>query len=450
MESPKKISLSPSQETVTVVLLRLVGVACQAFIVALVANSLTVSDMGYFSAVYVFWGLVRMLGAIGLDQVALREIAFARARNDAALAGALTWHSNIITARLGLGIALATGAILFVLAGENRISLTVLEFVAIVLAVPAYALLTMLAAAVRGYDRNIASQGVESICLHLVTLVILLIHWSLADLTLGAVLCWQAACAWGATAAYWQILRPSLGGNFGIIPRNLKSRIWRESLEAWQALLLIGLGTRVPTYICFTLLGPAATAILEIAIRFGTLPTIFTSAVSTTFAPTMAKQYANKEWAALGTTLAVSSWLAFVPSACTLLGAALLGPWLLDVFFPPDYQLAYLPLLMVIASSTVNGGFGMSSTVLFMTGHQRVVRIYSLLQLVAVLALGCGLGPLFGVNGVAFAVLVGFIVMDVGLAMRVKPLLHVTGILRPDGLGNLVRTLRGERLAPMA
>src|SRR5690606_39147850 len=182
--------------------------------------------MGYFSAVYVFWGLVRMLGAVGLDQVALREIAFARAKSDAALAGALTWYSNILTARVGLGIALAAGAILLVLGGASRISVTALEFVSIVLAVPAFALVTMLAAAVRGYDRNIASQGVESVCLHLVTLVILLIHYSLAELTLGTVLGWQAVCAWGTAAAYGHILRRFTGRHLGIIPCNLKSRIW--------------------------------------------------------------------------------------------------------------------------------------------------------------------------------------------------------------------------------
>jgi O-antigen/teichoic acid export membrane protein len=444
------MALSPSQAAISVVLLRLAGVACQALMIGLLANCLSVVEMGKFSAVYVFWGLVRMLGPMGLDQVALREISFARARGDDELAGGLTRYANLLTGGVNLGVAVLSAAILFVLADWAYIELDPLEVLSIALAVPAFALVSVLSSAVRSYDRNIASQGMESIGLHLLTVVILLLHWWLAQLSLGAVLAWQTVTAWATAGAYAALLHHAVGGRVGPVSSDFARRLWREGLEVFQALVLIGLASRAPTYICMSMFGPAATAILEIAIRFGTLPAIFTTAVSTTFAPTMAARYAKGDRAGLGDTLAVASWLSFVPSAFIMLGAIVLGSWLLGAFLPPIYQLSYVPLLLVVASTTVNGAYGMSSIVLFATGYQQVVRVYSVLQLVTVVVAGYGLGYAFGVSGVAFAILLGFIMFDVGLALEVKPHLGVTGILRSDGLAQLLRSIRGQPLSTSA
>jgi O-antigen/teichoic acid export membrane protein len=431
-----------------VVGLRVLGVFCQALIFALLANMLSVADMGTFSAAYVFWGLVRMLGPLGLDQIGMREITRARTSGEQARAAAISGYATEVAAVAGLAIGL--GSIVFLVATGASAHLSPAALFLIAAAAPAYSLAGVLSAALRYYDRNVASQAIESVGLHLLTLALLMAQWLLFGLSLDTVLLWQAVAGYGVAIVYAIMLRQAHGPDVSRLSAEARWQLRRESFEAWQALVLIGLAARAPTFISLTLLGPAATAILEIALRFGTLPTIITTGVSTTFAPVMASLHARNDRAALSDTLAVSSWLAFVPSACTLLGAVVLGPWLLGTFFPPVYQLAYLPLLMVIAATTVNAGFGMSSIVLFMTGQQRVVRVYSLLQLVAVLVLGCGLGYQFGVDGIACTVLIGFIVFDVGLALQVRPRLRVTGILRPNGLASLVRTLRGEPLAATA
>jgi O-antigen/teichoic acid export membrane protein len=164
--------------------------------------------------------------------------------------------------------------------------------------------------------------------------------------------------------------------------------------------------------------------------------------VSTTFSPLMAGLHARGDRTGLSRVLAVSSWLAFAPAALTLLGAAVLGRFLLATFFPAAYGEAFIPLLLVVAATTVNGGFGLSSTMFLMTGHQRIVRIYSGLQLIAVTIAGGLLALVWGVVGIALAILVGAIIIDVGLSSRVRPLLDVGGPLKPSGLADLLRSLR--------
>lgn len=434
--------MSPSQSSIAVVLLRVGGVACQAIMFALLANVLDTPAMGIFSSVYVFWGLVRMLGPAGLDQIAMREISYARARHDNPLSAAIGAHAIkavvAVTAVLGVATAVAVG----MLAGRGVASISPANALVIALAVPAFGLVGLLTAMVRAYDRNIASQAIETIGIQILATVLLGAQWFSGTVTLGSALLIQAVGAWLTVAVCSAALRGLVSLRCKPLAAELKHRMRSECLELWQALIMIGLAARAPTFISLSLLGPAATAVLEIAMRFGTLPTIFTAAVSTTYGPALAREHARNDKLALGESLATASWLAFLPSAATMIMTIALGPWLLAQFFPPAYSQAYIPLLLIVAATTVNGTFGMSSTLLMMTGHQRIVRLYSLLQLGSVVLVSCAGGLLFGIYGVAAAVLVGFVVFDVGLALRIKPLLGIVGILRPSGIAALGRGLK--------
>lgn len=434
--------MSPSQSSIAVVLLRVAGVGCQAIMFALLANVLPPAGLGIFSGVYVFWGLVRMLGPIGLDQIAMREISCARANSDSALAAAVAAHACRVAAVTTSLLAVVTFCVLQRLVWKGGVSLATWELLTIALAVPAFGFAGLLTAIVRACDRNIASQGIKSVGLQVLTVVFLGAHWAIGKVTLVSALLTQATCAWITVAVCAFMLRDFMAARASSIGADLKERLRRECIELSQALVLIGLAARAPTFISLSLLGPAATAVLEIALRFGTLPTIFTAAVSTTFGPTLAQQHARNDKAGLANSLATASWLSFLPSAATLIGTIVLGPWLLATFFPPVYANAYVPLLLIVASTTINGTFGMSSTVLMMTGNARVVRLYSVVQFVVVVVLSTLLALTIGIEGPALAILAGFIAFDAGLATRIKPLLGIRGILHPSGLADLGRGLK--------
>ena len=431
------MTFSDSQASIIVLFFRVAGVVGQAATIILLANHLDLADMGIFSAVYVFWGLVRMLGPLGLDQLALREVAHARANNRQGSARAVYEHTCRLVTGAGIGIAVITFAILISLRAWSSHALSLLDATLIASAVPPFCLMGIQAAALRGYGRNITSQATESFGFQLLLVLCLLAQLSVAKLTITSALFWSTVCVWLTMVVYFGILRRCVAGDLEALTADVKRRIWKEGLEFWQALLLIGLSARAPTYISLLLLGPAQTAIMEIAIRFGTLPTIFTTAVTSTFTPTLAQLYAQNARKSLSKNLAVSSWLSFIPSACTLVGTTVLGSWLLEVFFPPAYQQAYIPLIVILLATTVNGAFGMSSLLLLVSGHQLLVRKYSALQLLLVALFGIAFGYQFGVVGLACAVLVGFVAFDVGLALQIKRTIQVTGFLQLNGLRTL-------------
>jgi O-antigen/teichoic acid export membrane protein len=441
------MTFSASHASIIVLFFRVAGVVCQAATITLLANYLDIAEMGIFSAVYVFWGLVRMLGPLGLDQLALREVVYARANNRHGLARAVYEHTCRLVTGAGIGIAVITLAILISLRPWSSHALSLLDATLIASAVPPFCLMGIQAAAMRGYGLNITSQATESFGLQLLTALCLLAQLSVAKLTITSALFWVTACVWLTVVVLFGILRRCVAGDLEALTADVKRSIWKEGLEFWQALLLIGLSSRAPTYISLVLLGPAQTAIMEIATRFGTLPSIFTTGVTTTFSPTLAQLYAQNDRKSLSKNLAVSSWLSFIPSACTLVGTTVLGSWLLEAFFPPAYQQAYVPLIVIVLATTVNGAFGMSSILLLMSGHHLVVQKYSAIRFLLVVLLGIAFGHQFGVVGLACAVLVGFVAFDVGLALQIKRTLHVTGILQFNGLRTLLTSFTGGALS---
>lgn len=439
------MKLSPSGASIIVVAFRIAGVACQAAAFFVLVNLLPARDIGIFSAIYVFWGLARMLGPLGADHIIMRDVAAANASENPALGRALTWFGVRVVLLVGMALSAVAALILWIVSWAAGSPFTGFENALIAGTAPAFALIGILAAALRGFGRNVFSQAVESLVLHLLALAFI-VTWSLSSgLSLEVALGCQATATWITVFIYLAALLRSASGPTEPIPHEVRRRVRTQSLEVWQALLLIGLADRAPNYISLILLGPVPTAILEVALRFGILPTIFTTGVSVTLSPIFAGLHVREEREAMGDTLAVGSWLAFVPSLCLLLTALVVGPLLLEIAFPPIYQEAFLPLVIIMLASAINAAYGLSSSVMLMTGHQRTVRAYSLLRLIGVIATGIAAGYWFGITGIAFSFLLGFVIFDIGLAQQVRPQLNVSGFLRLQGLALLFRTMRHAR-----
>lgn len=437
------MKLTSAQSSIVVVTLRIAGVICQAVAFVVLVNALPAREFGIFSVLYVFWGLVRMLGPFGLDNIILRDVAGARATGHAAHAVALSRRGLRAAGLGGLGLMLVTAPALALVNAAAAGGLSALEIVLVAGAVPAFTVMGVLAASLRGFDRNVISQGIESFGLHLVVLILFTACMAFGRLGLDAALACMAAAAIAAVLVYAAALLPLLAATPAA---PLTPQAWREvraqAFEVWQALLLIGLAGRAPNYISLMLLGPVPTALLEVAMRFGTLPTIFTTGVSVTFQPVFAGLHVRNEREAFSEALAVGSWLAFVPAACVLAATLLCGQWFLDLFFPALYRDAYIPLLVIVASCALNAAYGLSSPILLVTGCQRLVRTYSAFRLATVAGTGVVLGLWLGVTGIALSFLLGVVVFDLGLAKQIAPQLNVSGFLRPHGLQALFKTLK--------
>jgi len=409
---------SPSRVSTIVAIVRVAGVVGQALVFVYLANRLSIHDMGLFAGIYVYWSLVRMLGPLGFDQLSMREIAATNARGMKDGAQAICNFAARCVAVVNAGLFLLTAGSLYMLSFRNFYVLSPLEILAGAGGAPAYAIAGLMAGQLRGYERNISSQAIESIGLQLPMLAAIGILDICHSVILENALAAQAVVAW-VVAAIYCLVRIRCGIDIGAqlslpIRRVLSIHAW----QIWQALLVTSLAVRIPTYISLVLLGAAPTGIFDIATRLGTLPTIFATGVATTFSPVLAGRYATHNSREMGEALAISSWLSFVPAAGAVMVMALCGPWFLDHFFPSAYRQSYGPMLIICVSTATGAGFGMASTAYLMSGRQKLVLFYSAMYLAVVVIGGVLLGSLFDVLGLAGAVLLGTIVRDVGLSLR--------------------------------
>ena len=174
--------------------------------------------------------------------------------------------------------------------------------------------------------------------------------------------------------------------------------------------------------ISISLMGPAATAIMEIAGRFGRITDIVTSSIALTFSPHLARLDRVLDVDALHKILRHGAIIAAIPALGWLSFIWFAAPAVISWLLPPTYADAYVPTVLIAAAAAVNSICGLASTLLLMSGRESVVRRYSLGQLLAVCAGSLVLAPLWGVTGIAAAVMLGTLVRDGGMMLYVLTL----------------------------
>jgi O-antigen/teichoic acid export membrane protein len=424
-----------------VVVCRSFGVAFQAFTFAYLANRLPISDMGALSSIYAFWTLVRMLGPFGLDQIATRDIAAANARNDPTYANALSNFTSSLVTKISFLVSVVVAGGLLALHAHGGYQVSPVSIIAAACGVPAYAFMGLLSGQLCGFKRYVSSQLVDSFGLQIGSAALLVLIDFFWRLDLEYALVAQAFTASLVAVAYG-LVRMQCGFDFSArLLAEQRKEVCGHAFQIWQTLLVVGSAFRLPTYISLFILGPATTAVLETATRFGTLPTIFTASVQNTFSPHLSGSYAQADIKQLQELFTIASWFAFIPSMSFAIAFALVGRWFVAALFPPEYARAWAPLLLLAIASTVNAGVGLSSAVFLMTGRSTIVRRYAIFQIVACGVLGCVFAKLFGLLGISVAVLIGVIIRDVGLACRLSTELGICTPANASGFKQFVRAI---------
>lgn len=401
-------------------LVRIAGVLLQALAFVYLANLMPPAEVGRFAAIYTLWTVVRYLGPLGFDQLAMRDIAMARVKGNVMDAQALCNFSFLVTLPLSVAIAFVVFAGLTVLSAAHMYQYPAMGMVAAAVALPAYALIGLLSGQLRGFGRNVSVQALESVGIPGAFVLLLFLGAHLKVSGLGWALVAQAIGTIAVTVAYCA-LRWRAG--LALTAQLSRDRRWaaiKHATHMWLALAINTVALRVPTYICLVLLGPAQVALWEVANRFGTLPTLFTFGAAVTYSPVMAAAHSQGDHKTFQRALASGSWFAFLPTIGVLAALAAIGPILLARLFPLAYAAAYVPLLLICAAMAINAGFGLSGNAFLMSGHQRLVSAYSALQLAVVVLIGTFLTKLLGINGLAVSLVVAAIARDVGLALRLK------------------------------
>jgi O-antigen/teichoic acid export membrane protein len=425
-----------AQISVIVTGIRVLSILMQSAIMLYLANSLPIEDMGVYALCYAAVGLVRLLGPLGLDQVNMRTIAEHSGGQvlDPSLQRLLNSSYLLV---LGSSFCLATIFSVLALIGNFTAGLTQpnpLMFFILAWSIPAFALIGLFVFEIRAFGHQVSAQIPDSLLLQVFLGCGLLVSGLLSELDLAAALLWLTISAW-LVAIIYVLMRLKIGvlwsakASWGDVVVLLQ-----ESKDVLAAKAITVLSMRVPLFLSAPMLGTAGTAILDLAFRFGTLPSLTTTSVSVTFSPHFAALIGRNNTAQLSRALSLASLLATVPALLCFAIVAIAGPFLIETLLPPAYQNLYAPMLVVCAASTINATYGIASELLFMAQKSRIVSVFSTGRLVSVLALCPLLAEPFGIVGFAIAILIGTAARDVGMAIWTSRNLGTTfpplGIIR--------------------
>lgn len=393
-------------------IIRVIGISIQAGTILYLTHSLNINDMGYFSLVYSFLGIIRFLGPLGTDKLVMRQIS--KEKNVGYSIQASKISISSITLTFILSIIIST-IIFLLLKFSNYANFSIIEIWTIIFSIPAFSMTGVFIGQIRGYDYNISAQIPEAIGFHFLFAIQIFLFEFLALLNRQVVLISICIASWGVIFIY-AIIRYRIGVDWSCLPNKKEILgIMKGGIGIFQALALTALSTRVPIFLTTAIIGPTGTAIMDIAIRFGSLSSIFTTSVAATFSPVFASLSHNSNQKIRLKKLKLASTTASIPAILWLSIVALGGQYATLNILPNTYENSYIPIVFVCIAITINASFGISSNYLIMGGEEKLVQNFSLLQLIVLCISGYFLASYFNIAGIAAAMILGHIARDCGM-----------------------------------
>jgi O-antigen/teichoic acid export membrane protein len=386
--------------------IRVAGVLVQTILILYLAHALPVPEMGIFGAVYTMLGLLRFLGPLGSDQVVLRRAA---AEQDSSVSKSLSlviYSSFALT--IGVSAVVMAGCIAL-LSGSLRLT----SLVAVCLAVPPYAVMGAFISQIRGMGRNLSAQAPEALGVHVLFGLCVLAQRLIGDVTLASALWAQCIAGWGVVLVYTLLFRAFVTRRLVIPGRDDILRLAREGWGVFQALGVTALTVRAPVLLAAAFQGATGAAVMTIAVRFGSVATMTTTSVSATFSPHFAELSHRAEYAKLRKSLFLASLLAAIPAILWFGIVSIAAHTTMSSLLPHAYEKAASPMSWIALAYAFNASFGLSTTLMFMSGNASVVAV---LSIVGALSLGAVLflAPGAGLITIALALVVALLLRDGG------------------------------------
>ena len=399
--------------------IRAMVIASQVGVFALAARGLHIADVGIYAVVNAIWTMWRQLGPLGFDQLALRVVpAYLVAdREDLALAADRFARRVVQLVTLALAVVAMTGLLWFG-PGFFQDSATIVLLCA---GLPVHAVIGLLASQIRARDRLSASLIPEAAVVQPGLLVAALAMWWGDWFSLTALLSAQVGLACLSAVIYFLLHRGA-----AVKPAKLsaddKRQQMRIAAELFASMLVNGLKDRVATLAAAAAFGPAAAAVVEVAVRVALVPVQITWAVSITVVQAMSRAIAQRDRPQLERFIALASRLAFAPGAAFLAVVVVVGGPAIEMIFGRGFQAAYWPAVLFCAAAAINAKYTPASQLLLLSGGQRTVLAYTLAALATVLVgvlAGAVLAtaPTTNVIWVSAAVFVSAIVRDGGMRL---------------------------------
>ncbi len=413
--------------------MRMSGKAMAYVFALVVARTLGAEAWGRFSLAFVVVNLGAIVALLGLDTVAVRFVAEARAAGAGAEIGRIVRRMLAVVLPWSVVVAVGVWAVSPLVAdaifGKSHLAG---YFQRGAWAVPPFVVLTLCGQALRGLKRVGVSELLQQV---LRTAFPLAVLWALLTFGSGEVRVldafvigmWALAVVAGTTLAV--LVRRQPGGEAET------SRSTGELLRTSFPLLLAGslvfLKGWIDTIMVGAFLDEAAVGVYDIAFKLGALIIIPLGAVNSIAAPKFAELCGTRDQAGLQRFVTYSTTAI---SACALpvFLALVLFPEVVLGLFGPEYVQAATALRIISVGMLINALAGSVGVFMQMTGRQVVYQYISVAVVAVSIALSYLLIPRFGINGAAVATTASLVAFNVAAAAYIWYKDHITVVWTPS------------------
>lgn len=368
----------------------------------LLARLLTVEGFGLFVLALSTAMILAVPASLGLPNLITRYISKYEVDNDLSAIKGLLIQSNSFVAYSTL-VIYAISAALYWLWWHSLDPVLVHTMLYGFLIIPLMGYGALRAASLRGMKLIILAELPDTLVRNsLMTLGILVCTIMGASLTpVSAMQLMVLATAFGFVLGYAFQKKYVLSMLKGVVP-SFASREWlREGIP-----FSINSGTqivksRILTYVLAVFGSIEAVAVFEVAVRGAKLVSFTLDALNRAIAPFISSAYERRQRETLQRVVKKTSRLVFLSSLPVAIVFVVGGPPLVQWIFGVEYDVAFIPLIILCAGELVSALAGSVGLLLNMTGNQAVFSRSNILALVINAVISIPLVSYFGAIGAA-------------------------------------------------
>ncbi|WP_218961227.1 polysaccharide biosynthesis C-terminal domain-containing protein [Desulfobotulus mexicanus] len=386
-----------------ILLLKVVSIMFSILTTVILARILGPTGFGQYSFVLAVASVATLPAYAGISTLAMRETAAAYATQQWGLAkGVLKWTLRIALVQ-SLFVSAFLAVLLFIFSDQVSSSEYWAALWGIIL-IPTLTLSVLRTAFMRGIGEPVKGISVEA----LVKPGVLIIGVSVASvahwLTPATAIAWNVvSCIVAICLGFWWFQRlkaPEIYTH----PPEYHASIWWRSVGTLA--LLVG-SQQIIKYTDIILLGLFTTAShvgqYRIAVQAADITLFVLMGITMVLGPRVAALHATGDYRSLQRLVTLTSRISALAALLALLMLLFMGEWLIRMVFGINYEDTITPLLILATGQLSFAWFGISLTLLKMTGQERAsLKVLGLAAIVNAL-LNIALIPLLGMIGAALA-----------------------------------------------
>ena len=423
IQTPARGSLSLDGEVIGSFVARVFGLVLQFATAVVLARVLDPAGYGVYAYALAIAGLLTIPIQWGLPTLIVREVSALRLANNWSLVRGLVIRAH----EFMLGVAVLIMLVgWFVMSGARLFSepeRSSAVFCGLLLAA-FVALLGLGTGLLRGLRLTAESQLIEHVLRpSLFLAVIALLAWTMpvSGISPARVVAAQATATGVAYLACLWLYRRTAPTHVRSSSPTYTTRAWFRSagpMAITSALLVVN--TQTDVVLLGFLSSDADVGCYRVAIQLASLLLFLLVLWNAIVAARFAQLYAANDRHQLQELVSLSSLVVTTWAVGVYLLFAVAGRPLITGIFGPEYQGAYVPLMILGAGQLVNAAAGPVGLLLTMTGHEREALKGVAAAAIANIALNLVLIPWFGIQGAATAAALSLVIWNMLLLRSVR------------------------------